>query len=61
MASDYLIVERAGAVAVVTVNRPEVLNALNVAKRGRTLRVRVERMQKPVVAPINGFALGDGA
>ena len=112
MVSEHLIVERTDAVAVVTVNRPRVLNALNavtvdalhatfdelsaaasvraivltgsgdrafiagadiselaemtptvardVARRGQSLCDRIERAGKPVIAAINGFALGGG-
>ncbi len=112
MAYDNLIVDRDGAVAIVTVNRPAVLNALNVATigeldavvgelgaddgvravvvtgagtkafvagaditelatlgpdaarryalAGQRVFTRLERMGKPVVAAINGFALGGG-
>lgn len=112
MTFDNLIVQRAGAVATVTVNRPKVLNALNaatireldqcfsslsdeptvralvltgagdrafiagadiaelsqmtaisareVARRGQTLCERLERTRVPVIAAINGFALGGG-
>jgi len=108
-----LIVERAGAVAVVTLNRPEVLNALNLqmlaelrdaiagfdaddslraiiltgsgprafaagadiaelnaldsarageeqARRGQALTASFERLRVPVIAAVNGFALGGG-
>ena len=108
-----LIVERSGAVAVVTLNRPEVLNALNLqmlrelsdtvaafdaddtlraviltgaggkafaagadiaelnalgharageeqARRGQALTTSLERLRVPVIAAVNGFALGGG-
>jgi enoyl-CoA hydratase len=108
-----LIVERAGAVAVVTLNRPDVLNALNLqmlaelreaiagfdaddslraviltgagakafaagadiaelnalggarageeqARRGQALTTSLERLRVPVIAAVNGFALGGG-
>ena len=109
---EHLIVERDGAVAVVTVNRPKVLNALSgvtvvelsrafdglkadaavravvltgvgdrafiagadiaelaemtpadaqlMARRGQTLADLIEQLGKPVVAAINGYALGGG-
>ena len=112
MTPEHLIVERSGAVAVVTVNRPKVLNALNaatvrelrqevdalttddtvraviltgagerafvagadiaelatltpvsaqtLARRGHALCDALERMGKPVIAAINGYALGGG-
>ena len=112
MTPQHLIVERSGAVAVVTVNRPKVLNALNtatvvelrqvvdalagddevravvltgagdrafiagadiaelatlspvtaqvLARRGQALCDAMERMGKPVIAAINGYALGGG-
>jgi enoyl-CoA hydratase len=112
MTLENLLVERDGAVAVVTVNRPKVLNALNAqtldelrravlelkhdeavraviltgageksfvagadinelavmtatgarehAIRGQHVFDLVEQMGKPVVAAINGFALGGG-
>jgi enoyl-CoA hydratase len=108
-----LIVERNGPVAVVTLNRPDVLNALNLqmlqelsdavaafdaddglraviltgagakafaagadiaelnalggarageeqARRGQALTVAFERLRVPVIAAVNGFALGGG-
>ncbi len=112
---DYetLTVERAGAVGIVTLNRPQVLNALNgrmvaelrrllaeldadagvraivltgagerafaagadigelnqlpgatqgvqLARRGQALTLEIERMRTPVIAAVNGFALGGG-
>jgi enoyl-CoA hydratase len=112
MTSDTLIVERDGAVAVVTINRPAVLNALNAltiaeiertmivlrddpsvravvltgagekafvagadikelhtlspvaghayARAGQRVFDLIEHLGKPVVAAINGFALGGG-
>jgi enoyl-CoA hydratase len=109
---DNLLVERDGAVATVTVNRPKVLNALNTqtldelrrvllalryddsvrvviitgageksfvagadinelsvqtpiggrdhAMRGQHVLELIERLGKPVIAAINGFALGGG-
>ncbi len=112
MADDSVLVARDGAVLVITINRPDVLNALNAAtldglgraieqagtddgvralvitgagdrafvagadinelaaqapvqgrehaKRGQRLFDRIERLGKPVVAAINGFALGGG-
>ena len=112
MADDVILVERDGAVLVLTINRPKVLNALNAetldalgraidtarddagvrvmvitgagdrgfvagadinelaaqtpvsgrehARRGQALFDRIERLGKPVIAAINGFALGGG-
>jgi enoyl-CoA hydratase len=112
MSFETLLVERDGAVAVVTINRPKVLNALNSqtinelgrvmrelqhdagvravvltgageksfvagadinelavlspsagqlhARAGQTVFDAIERLGKPVVAAINGFALGGG-
>ena len=112
MTFETLLVERDGAVAVVTVNRPRVLNALNSqtiaelsramrelqqdrdvraivltgageksfvagadinelavlspaegqlhARRGQAAFSEIEQLGKPVVAAINGFALGGG-
>jgi enoyl-CoA hydratase len=112
MSFETLLVERDGAVAVVTINRPKVLNALNSqtiselgrvmrelqhdagvravvltgageksfvagadinelavlspsagqlhARAGQTVFNAIERLGKPVVAAINGFALGGG-
>jgi enoyl-CoA hydratase len=109
---ETLLVEREGAVAVVTINRPKVLNALNTAtiteleramldlraddsvkaivltgageksfvagadinelsvlspaegqrhgRRGQAVFDLVENLGKPVIAAINGFALGGG-
>ena len=112
-AYETLAVEREEAVAVVTLNRPKVLNALNaallkelgkalaaldaddrvravvitgagerafaagadigelsalpnayrgaqLARNGQTLTLFIERMRKPVIAAVNGFALGGG-
>ena len=110
--ADNLAIERDGAIATVTVTRPKVLNALNVAtvaalhaaidelaqndtvrviiltgsgdrafiagadirelapltpveaealaRRGQALCHAIEQMGKPVIAAINGFALGGG-
>jgi enoyl-CoA hydratase len=108
-----IVVEREDALAIVTLNRPEVLNALNIrmldelsaaftafdrddtlravivtgagskafaagadigelnalpdsrageaqARRGQALTVRLERLRVPVIAAVNGFALGGG-
>lgn len=112
MSFENLLIERDGAVAVVTINRPKVLNALNGrtidelkramtelrdddgvraivltgageksfvagadinelavltpaqgkehARRGQLVFHLIERLGKPVVAAINGFALGGG-
>jgi enoyl-CoA hydratase len=112
MSFETLLVERDGAVAVVTINRPKVLNALNSqtigelgramrelqqdagvraivltgtgeksfvagadinelavlspaagqvhARAGQTVFDAIERLGKPVIAAINGFALGGG-
>lgn len=112
MAFENLIVERDGAIAIVTINRPKVLNALNTptmdelaaamgelaadeavraivltgageksfvagadinelakqtpvggrdhAQRGQRVLDVIEHLGKPVIAAINGFALGGG-
>ena len=112
MAYEFLNLEQEGAVAVVTINRPAVLNALSeavlreierafdalaaddgvraivltgagekafvagadikelaaqtpvsgreTAQRGQRLFSRIEQLGKPVIAAINGFALGGG-
>ena len=112
MAWEHLLVDRDGAVSIITINRPKVLNALNGptldelgraiddaggddtvralvltgagdrafvagadinelavqtpvggrehARRGQALFDRIERLGKPVIAAINGFALGGG-
>ena len=112
MPFENLIVERDGAVAIVTINRPKVLNALNAAtmtelaaamtelgsddsvraivltgsgeksfvagadinelavqtpvggrdhaQRGQRVLDTIEQLGKPVIAAINGFALGGG-
>jgi enoyl-CoA hydratase len=112
MSFDNLLIERDGAVAVVTINRPKVLNALNGqtldelehalnelradgdvralvltgagekafvagadinelavltpvqgkehARRGQLLFDAIEHLGKPVIAAVNGFALGGG-
>jgi enoyl-CoA hydratase len=110
---ETILVEREGNVAVVTLNRPKVLNALNAlmiaelsdalarldaddsiraivltgsgdrafaagadigelsalpnavagvakARSGQGLTLRIERMRTPVIAAVNGFALGGG-
>jgi enoyl-CoA hydratase len=110
---DTVVVERASSVATVTLNRPEVLNALNgrmldelaqtfaqlaadpevravvvtgagpkafaagadigelnalsdalageaQARRGQALTIAIERLPVPVIAAVNGFALGGG-
>jgi len=109
---DNLLLDRDGAVAILTVNRPKVLNALNAAtlaelesaiealavddavrvvvltgtgekafvagadinelailtpvqgkehaRRGQRLFDRIEHLGKPVIAALNGFALGGG-
>ncbi len=111
--AEPVAVERDGAVAVVTLNRPQVLNALNAAlletlarvlkelesdavvraivitgsgtkafaagadigelnalrsafqgaskaRTGQTLTLQIERLKKPVIMAVNGFALGGG-
>jgi enoyl-CoA hydratase len=112
MKSETLLLERDGAVAILTINRPTVLNALNrqvledlshavnalgaddevraivltgagekafvagadinelaaqspvsgrdLARRGQALFRHIETLGKPVIAAINGFALGGG-
>ena len=112
MPFDHLLLEQDGAVAVVTVNRPKVLNALNaatiaelgrafadlkvddsvrvvmltgageksfvagadigelaaqsaasaqvVARNGQAVFALIEQLGKPVIAAVNGFALGGG-
>ena len=112
MTFDNLLIERDGAVAIVTLNRPKVLNALNTqtitelstamtafkddaavraivltgageksfvagadinelavlspvagkehARRGQQVFDAIEQLGKPVIAAINGFALGGG-
>jgi enoyl-CoA hydratase len=112
MTFDNLLIERDGAVAIVTLNRPKVLNALNTqtltelstamaafkddagvraivltgageksfvagadinelaalspvagkehARRGQLIFDAIEQLGKPVIAAINGFALGGG-
>jgi enoyl-CoA hydratase len=100
MAFDNLLLERDGAVALVTINRPAVLNALNAqtldelgrvilelaesgkafvagadinelavqtpvsgrehALAGQHVFELIENMGKPVIAAINGYALGGG-
>jgi len=112
MAYENLLVERDGAVSVITINRPKTLNALNNqtmaelatavdeiraddsvravvltgageksfvagadinelavqtpvggrehARSGQALFDRIERLGKPVIAAVNGFALGGG-
>jgi enoyl-CoA hydratase len=112
MAYENLLIERDGAVLVVTINRPAKMNALNAqtltelgrvlddvqadaavralivtgagekafvagadieelavmtpvsgrehARRGQALFDRLERLGKPIVAAVNGFALGGG-
>jgi len=110
---EHVTIERDDAVAIVTLNRPQVLNALNVAmitelarafaeldaddavravvltgagerafaagadigelrrlenavdgaalaRRGQALTMQIERMRKPVIVAVNGFALGGG-
>jgi enoyl-CoA hydratase len=112
MAYENLLIDRDGAVLVVTIHRPAVLNALNAAtlselrqvveeaaadaavrvlvltgsgersfvagadinelaqqtpvsgrehaRHGQALFTRIERLGKPVIAAVNGFALGGG-
>jgi len=112
MAYENLLTERDGAVSILTINRPAVLNALNAAtltelaqaiqeaatdaavrviiltgsgeksfvagadinelakqtpvsgrehaRHGQALFTHIERLHKPVIAAVNGFALGGG-
>lgn len=113
MAYENILVEREGAVAIVTINRPKVLNALNTPTvteieavfdelerdasvraivvtgagdrsfvagadinelramsgaaaaraytgRGQAILTKIEHLSKPVIAAINGYALGGG-
>ncbi len=112
-AFEHILVDRDGAVAIVTLNRPSVLNALNAgllgelstsladldssddvraivvtgsgerafaagadigelnalpsavvaaekARLGQAITLQIERMRTPVIASVNGFALGGG-
>jgi len=112
VAFEHLVVDRSGGVLLVSINRPEVFNALNAptldelsqvfedaradagvrvvvltgmgaksfvagadikelarqtpvsgrehARRGQAVFDRIERLGKPVIAAVNGFALGGG-
>src|SRR5262245_13337187 len=112
MSFENVLIDRHGAILMVTINRPKVLNALNAqtldelghvvesagkddnvrvlivtgagdkafvagadinelavqtpvggrdhARRGQSLFDRIERLGKPVIAAVNGFALGGG-
>jgi len=54
MAFETITVETRGHVGVITLDRPEALNALNAAW------LAVSRARKPVIAAVSGYALGGG-
>ncbi len=58
-----VLYEKRGAIAYVTVTRPKVLNALNTPRSsrfGQGVLDLIENLGKPVIAAVNGFALGGG-
>src|SRR6266571_5032385 len=69
---ENVVYDKKGPIAYVTLNRPKVMNALNKAtinelraafeetRRGQALTDLIENLGKPVIAAVNGFALGGG-
>jgi enoyl-CoA hydratase len=70
---ETILVERRGAVAIVTINRPEKRNALNIQTRAeraaiqqrevmldRSLFNAIDSFPKPIIAMVNGYCLGGG-
>ena len=71
MTFDNLLIERDGAVVVVTIDHPQVLNALNPSINGDLRRAQlnlehdaavrvIENSSRPIVGAMNGFAPGSG-